>query len=73
MKIEQLSPAEKRERILIEAVPFRTILNLDGHNMLYLGVFEGSPVAFHTIWGLRTGCFFREVLLRAEDFRPKAA
>ena len=52
--IEQLSPAEKRERILIEAVPFRTILNLDGHNMLYLGVFEGSPVAFHTIWGLRT-------------------
>ena len=54
VKIEQLSPAEKRERILIEAVPFRTILNLDGHNMLYLGVFEGSPVAFHTIWGLRT-------------------
>ncbi len=22
--------------------------------MLYLGVFEGSPVAFHTIWGLKT-------------------
>ena len=52
--IEQLSPAEKRERILATAVPFRTILNLDGHNMLYLGAFEGSPVAFHTIWGLRT-------------------
>ena len=52
--IEQLSPAEKRERILAMAAPFRTILNLDGHNMLYLGVFEGSPVAFHTIWGLRT-------------------
>ena len=33
---------------------FRIILNLDGHNMLYLGVFEGSPVAFHTIWGLKT-------------------
>ena len=52
--IEHLSLAEKRERILATAVPFRTILNLDGHNMLYLGVFEGSPVAFHTIWGLRT-------------------
>ena len=53
--IEHLSLAEKREHILATAVPFRTILNLDGHNMLYLGVFEGSPAAFHTIWGLRTG------------------
>ena len=52
--IEQLSLAEKRERILAEGVPFRTILNLDGHNMLYLGAFKGAPVAFHTIWGLRT-------------------
>ena len=52
--VEQLSLAEKREHILATAVPFRTILNLDGHNMLYLGVFEGSPVAFHTIWGLKT-------------------
>ena len=54
MTVEQLSLAEKREHILATAVPFRTILNLDGHNMLYLGVFEGSPVAFHTIWGLKT-------------------
>ena len=53
--IEQLSLAEKRERIMAIAVPFRTILNLSGHNMLYLGAFEGSLVAFHTIWGLRTG------------------
>ena len=52
--IEQLSLAEKRERILASAAPFRTLLNLSGHNMLYLGAFEGSPVAFHTIWGLRT-------------------
>ncbi|MDE0165522.1 MAG: SH3 domain-containing protein [Bryobacterales bacterium] len=52
--IEKLSLAEKQERIVSTAVPFRTILNLSGHNMLYLGTFEGSPVAFHTIWGLRT-------------------
>lgn len=52
--IEHLLPAEKRELILAAAVPFRTILNLSGHNMLYLGALEGSPVAFHTIWGLRT-------------------
>ena len=52
--IEELSLAEKRERIVTTAVPFRTLLNLSGHNMLYLGTFEGSPAAFHTIWGLRT-------------------
>ncbi len=45
---------EKEERILAGAAPFRTILNIPGHVMLYLGTFEASPVAFHTIWGLRT-------------------
>lgn len=49
-----LSPDEKRKRILEAAVPFRTLLNIRGHVMLYLGAFRGSPVAFHTIWGLRT-------------------
>ena len=49
-----LSPDEKRGRILEAAVPFRTLLNIRGHVMLYLGAHGGSPVAFHTIWGLRT-------------------
>ena len=52
--MEQLTAAEKEERILGEAAPFRTLLNLPGHVMLYLGPYEGAPVAFHTIWGLRT-------------------
>lgn len=52
--LEDLSLAEKQERITAAAVPFRTILNMSGHVMLYLGVLEGSPAVFHTIWGLRT-------------------
>ncbi len=52
--ISELSPDEKRKRILETAVPFRTLLNIRGHVMLYLGAFRGSPAAFHTIWGLRT-------------------
>jgi len=52
--ISGLPADEKRERILEGAVPFRTLLNIRGHVMLYLGAFRGSPVAFHTIWGLRT-------------------
>ena len=54
VSIEQLGPDEKLARITAGAAPFRTILNLPGHVMLYLGTFEGVPVAFHTIWGLRT-------------------
>ena len=52
--LTELSADEKRKRILEAAVPFRTLLNIRGHVMLYLGAFRGSPVAFHTIWGLRT-------------------
>ena len=54
VSIEQLGPSEKLARITAAAAPFRTILNLPGHVMLYLGTFEEVPVAFHTIWGLRT-------------------
>lgn len=54
IEIEQLTAAQKEERIRAEAAPFRTLLNLPGHVMLYLGAYEGTPVAFHTIWGLRT-------------------
>ena len=52
--LSDLSTEDKRKRILETAVPFRTLLNIRGHVMLYLGAFRGSPVAFHTIWGLRT-------------------
>ena len=54
VEIEPLTTAQKEERIRIEAAPFRTLLNLPGHVMLYLGAYEGTPIAFHTIWGLRT-------------------
>ena len=51
---EELSADERQERVLAQAAPFRTLLNIPGHVMLYLGTYEGVPVAFHTIWGLRT-------------------
>lgn len=54
MSVEGLTSAEKRDGIRAGAAPFRTILNMPGHVMLYLGTFEDEPVAFHTIWGLRT-------------------
>ena len=54
VSLEGLGPAGKEERIVAAAAPFRTILSMPGHVMLYLGTFEGTPAAFHTIWGLRT-------------------
>lgn len=51
---EGLSASEKEDRVVAQAAPFRTLLNIPGHVMLYLGTYQGIPVAFHTIWGLRT-------------------
>ena len=38
--VAELTAAEKRDRIRAGAAPFRTILNLPGHVMLYQGTFE---------------------------------
>ena len=48
-------PADEKERALIEnGVPFRTLLYLPGHIMLYIGHKEGRAYALHNIWGIRT-------------------
>ncbi|MGC9491018.1 MAG: SH3 domain-containing protein [Thermovirgaceae bacterium] len=49
-----LTGEEKRKRILEEGVPFRTLLWMPGHVMLYLGTFRGEVVVFHTFWGIQT-------------------
>ncbi|MCQ2444097.1 MAG: SH3 domain-containing protein, partial [Mailhella sp.] len=35
------------------AVPFRTLLWLKGHIGLYVGEYQGEPVFFHNLWGVR--------------------
>ncbi|MGC9372796.1 MAG: SH3 domain-containing protein [Thermovirgaceae bacterium] len=49
-----LTGEEKRKRILEEGAPFRTLLWMPGHVMLYVGTFRGEIVIFHTFWGIRT-------------------
>ncbi|BDY13395.1 SH3 domain-containing C40 family peptidase [Hydrogenimonas cancrithermarum] len=53
--LQTLSAKEKERIILKEAVPFRTLLYLPGHIMLYVGKQEGRAYAMHNIWGIRTG------------------
>lgn len=48
-----LNAADKRQVILSEGIPLLTLLWMPGHVMLYLGEYQGRPLVFHNMWGLR--------------------
>ena len=52
--VQDLSVRNKTEAIVRGAEPFRTLLWLPGHIGLYVGCFDGRPVFFHDIWGVRS-------------------
>jgi len=43
----------KKKKIIREADPFRSLLYVPGHIVLYLGAYKGEPVIMHTYWGIR--------------------
>ena len=43
----------KKKKIIREADPFRSLLYVPGHIVLYLGEYKGEPVIMHTYWGVR--------------------
>ncbi len=43
----------KKEFIARYAKPFRSLLYVPGHIVLYLGTYKGEPVIMHTYWGIR--------------------
>lgn len=44
----------KEKVILEQGVPFRTLLYLPGHIMLYIGKKRGKAYVMHNMWGIRT-------------------
>ena len=47
-------PKEVKKKVIIEnAEPFRSLLHVPGHIVLYLGEYRGEPVIMHTYWGIR--------------------
>ena len=48
-----LSAEEKKAKILQDAIPFRSMLFVPGHIVLYMGQFQGEPVIMHSYWGIR--------------------
>ncbi len=52
--LQDMSAQNKIRAVVRGAEPFRTLLWLPGHIGLYVGQFEGEPVFFHDIWGVRS-------------------
>jgi len=53
INIKGLSKAKKKKKIIKYAEPFRSLLHVPGHIVLYLGQYKGEPVIMHTYWGIR--------------------
>ena len=51
--IKGLSKAKKKKKIIKDAEPFRSLLHVPGHIVLYLGQYKNEPVIMHTYWGIR--------------------
>ena len=53
INIKGLSKKTKKKKIIKDAQPFRSLLHVPGHIVLYLGEYKGEPVIMHTYWGIR--------------------
>ncbi|RLA68360.1 MAG: glycoside hydrolase [Epsilonproteobacteria bacterium] len=51
--IAGLSKSKKKKKIIKKAEPFRSLLHVPGHIVLYIGEYKGEPVIMHTYWGIR--------------------
>jgi hypothetical protein len=47
-----MTSQSKEQAILENGVPFLTLIHLDGHIMLYSGLFAQQPTIFHSPWGI---------------------
>ncbi len=53
ISIQGLTKAKKKKKIIKDAEPFRSLLYVPGHIVLYLGEYKGEPIIMHTYWGIR--------------------
>jgi len=51
--IKGMKKSAKKRKIIQNAEPFRSLLHVPGHIVLYLGQYKGEPVIMHTYWGIR--------------------
>jgi len=53
INIKHIPKARKKAIILKYAKPFRSLLYVPGHIVLYLGRYKNEPIVMHTYWGIR--------------------
>ncbi len=51
--ITNLSNKKKKLFLVQNGKPFRTLVYLKGHIMIYVGIKDGEPLVMHNIWGLK--------------------
>ena len=51
--IKRLKGRAKKDAILKYAKPFRSLLYVPGHIVLYIGHYKNEPVIMHSYWGIR--------------------
>lgn len=54
LDLSKMSAQEKEDTVLQQGKAFLSLVGLPGHIMLYIGEYEGRPIVFHNMWGLRT-------------------
>jgi cell wall-associated NlpC family hydrolase len=54
ISLKGLPDDEKEARIVAEGVPWRTLLWMPGHIMVYIGHLRGQALIFHNFWSIRT-------------------
>ncbi len=54
ISLEFLTPEQKKEKIIQEAIPFETLLYKKGHILLYIGQYNGEIAVLHNAWGVKT-------------------
>jgi len=53
IKLENWEKSYKKKFINTHAEPFKSLLYVPGHILLYLGEYQGEPIVMHTYWGIR--------------------
>jgi len=51
--LRSIAKKSRKKEIIRKADPFRSLLYVPGHIVLYLGQYRGEPVIMHTYWGIR--------------------
>ena len=65
ISLKGLDTSTKKQTILENAKPFRSMLFVPGHITLYLGEKQGEPIILHNYWGVRLNDGSKRVMGRA--------